>query len=633
MVLAAVLELLFLLCDPAVDLLADLAKLQRGTEHLVLLLLEGTLGLLKSSLQLLLLDLEPPPLLVQLVDGAATIAKLVEQVLDLIGEVLVLALDHIELLHGLVIAGLQTEHLRGVVPALTPARLQLGHEVVSLGLPLTHHLVKVLAPLLGDDGSGVGALVLHLEILELNIDAVLGLLSGSDLSVERVNGLLGLVHPGAKLGLVALQLVNAAESLGFELGLPQLDLSLGLGEGAQRVVLALRLLLDPHLHVLTVGGQVLVLGQQRSTVTRLSIGEPLGVLQLCGQRHLALAKSGNGVLGLLDLAGKILRLDNQLLLGAVRLVQGTSQLIHLLVGLHDGALGHLAVLLDVGALPHGVVKTSAGLAQISLHVGLVLLGLGLVLIESIDLLAHLRHGVVVLLTECSQGALVGDVGLLQIALELLVQLDLGAGVGASLLKTTAEVLDVAGQSSSVLLGLGPVLPLNVQLLVQLLDPGLQLLDLLAILGTESSFVFNLGRHGHQLLLPPLQSSTKISLDPVKVANSLLSQLEVALDLPLELLHVTLGLFLPLESILSLVERLLKLSLDLAQVVAPVLHGLDVLLGLLPALAGTLLLLLQLGDQLLLVSNLLPQGVDLVVLGALVLLALLAGGLQSLDGVP
>ena len=56
--------------------------------YLVLLLLEGTLGLLKSSLQLLLLDLEPPPLLVQLVDGAATIAKLVKQVLDLIGKVL-----------------------------------------------------------------------------------------------------------------------------------------------------------------------------------------------------------------------------------------------------------------------------------------------------------------------------------------------------------------------------------------------------------------------------------------------------------------------------------------------------------------------------------------------------------------
>ena len=56
--------------------------------NLVLLLLEGTLGLLKSSLKLFLLDLEPPPLFIQLVDGTAAIAKLVEQILDLVGEVL-----------------------------------------------------------------------------------------------------------------------------------------------------------------------------------------------------------------------------------------------------------------------------------------------------------------------------------------------------------------------------------------------------------------------------------------------------------------------------------------------------------------------------------------------------------------
>merc|ERR1719336_1060876 len=299
---------------------------------------------------------------------------------------------------------------------------------------------------------------------------------------------------------------------------------------------------------------------------------------------------------------------------------GPGQLVHLLVGLHNGALGHLAVLLNVGALPHGVVESSAGLTKIPLHVGLVLLGLGLVLVQAINLLTHLSHGVVVLLAESGKGALVGDVSLLELALELqelslalLVQLNLGAGVGASLLKTTAKVLDVTGQSRAVLLGLGPVLPLNVQLLVQLLDPGLQLLDLLAVLGSKGSLVLDLGRHGHQLLLLPLQSSTKVSLDPVQIADSLLGELQITLDLPL-------------ESILGLIKGLLELALDLAQVVAPVLHGLDVFLGLLPALAGALLLLLQLGNQLLLVGDLLPQGVDLVVLGALVLLALLALGL-------
>ena len=56
--------------------------------HLVLLLLEGSLGLLESSLQLLFLHLEPPSLLVQVVDGAATVAKLVKKILDLVSKVL-----------------------------------------------------------------------------------------------------------------------------------------------------------------------------------------------------------------------------------------------------------------------------------------------------------------------------------------------------------------------------------------------------------------------------------------------------------------------------------------------------------------------------------------------------------------
>merc|ERR1719184_714610 len=465
---------------------------------LVLLLLKGSLGLLKSSLKLFFLDLKPPPLFIQLVDGAATVAKLIKQILDLVGEVLVLALHNIKLLHGLIIASLKAEDLGAVVPSLAPASLQLRHEVVSLCLPLSHHLVEVLSSLLGDDCSGVSALVLHLEILKLNFDAVLGLLGGSDLGVERVNGLLGLINASAKLRLVALELVNAAKGLSLELGFPQLDLSLSLGEGTQSVVLALSLLFNPHLHVLAVSCQVLVLGQERGTVASLSISKPLGVLKLGGKGNLALAQSSNRVFSLLNLTGQVLRLDNQLLLGGISLVESTGQLIHLLVGLHNGALSHLAVLFDVGTIPHGIIKCATGLAQISLHVGLVLFGLGLVLVQSVDLFTHLSHGVVVLLAESSKSALVGNVGLLELTLQLeqfgltlLVQLNLSAGVGASFLKTAAEILDVAGQSCTVLLSLGPVLALNMELLVQLLNSRLQLLDLLVVLAAKSSLILNL----------------------------------------------------------------------------------------------------------------------------------------------
>ena len=86
--LPGVVELLLLLGHAPVNLLLDLSKLQLGTEDLVLLLLEGALGLLKSSLQLLLLLLKATPLLVQVVDGAAALTKLVQKVLDLISQVL-----------------------------------------------------------------------------------------------------------------------------------------------------------------------------------------------------------------------------------------------------------------------------------------------------------------------------------------------------------------------------------------------------------------------------------------------------------------------------------------------------------------------------------------------------------------
>ena len=84
----SIVELLLFLCNPAVNLLLDLAKLQLGSQHLVLLGLKAAFSLLKRLLQLFLLSLQPPPLFVQLVDGTAAIAKLVEQILDLVGEVL-----------------------------------------------------------------------------------------------------------------------------------------------------------------------------------------------------------------------------------------------------------------------------------------------------------------------------------------------------------------------------------------------------------------------------------------------------------------------------------------------------------------------------------------------------------------
>merc|ERR1719362_2198964 len=185
----------------------------------------------------------------------------------------------------------------------------------------------------------------------------------------------------------------------------------------------------------------------------------------------------------------------------------------------------------------------------------------------------------------------------------------------------------------VLLSLGAVATLNIDLLIKLVNADLELLNLLGVLASKGLLVLNLGANGGDLLLPALDVLGQISIDPFEVRDGLLGKLEVTLNLPLHLLGITLGLLLTLKRILALIKRLLKLSLDLGQMVAPVLHGLDVLLSLLPGLGSGLLVLAKLGDEILLVGNLLPQGSDLGVLGHLVILALLNGGLKVLDLLP
>merc|ERR1719197_1716238 len=176
-VLPGVVELLLLLGHTPVNLLPHVGELQLGAEHLVLLHLQGGLGLLQSALQLLLLSLQHPPLFVQGVDGAASLTELIKQILDLVSEVLVLPLDNVQLLGGLLLGGLQAEQLAAVVAALVLGGSDLSREISSLGLPLTKHLVEVLGSLLSDQSSGVHSLVLHGEIVQVSGLPALGLLS------------------------------------------------------------------------------------------------------------------------------------------------------------------------------------------------------------------------------------------------------------------------------------------------------------------------------------------------------------------------------------------------------------------------------------------------------------------------
>merc|ERR1719356_2200049 len=265
--------------------------------------------------------------------------------------------------------------------------------------------------------------------------------------------------------------------------------------------------------------------------------------------------------------------------------------------------------------------------EVKLKSRLVLLRLDLVGIEAVNLLTEVGHGVVVLHAESSKGSLLSNVELLKLSLEsselsltLLVELNLGGCVGASLLKTGGDVLNVLLEHGAGLLSLGTVASLNIEFFIKLLNAGHQLLGLLGVLGSKSSLIINLGRQSRSLLLLARNSSKKLSLDTLKIRDSLLGQLQVSLKLPLGLLNISLDLLLTLKSILSLIKSLLKLSLYSGQVVALVLSSLDILLSLLSAVSNISLLLGQLADHIGLVSDLILQGADLVILVCSVLLS-------------
>merc|ERR1719492_728502 len=626
-VLPGVVELLLLLSHTPVNLLPHVGELQLGAEHLVLLHLQGGLGLLQSALQLLLLSLQHPPLFVQGVDGAAALTKLVEEILDLVSEVLVLPLDNVQLLGGLLLGGLQAEQLAAVVAALVLGGADLGSQVGSLGLPLTKDLVEVLGSLLSDQSSGVNPLVLHGEIVQVSRLAALGLLRVGHLGGQHVHQLLVLHDLGLQLVASSLQLLNAAHSLGLEARLPELSLSLGLGESLEGVRLAHGLILQLLPEVLQVSGHHLVLGQQGGAVLGLGVRQGLGVLQLGSHGDLGLVHVGNGVLQLLNLSVEILVLNLQTLLGGLSLVESSGHLVQPGVGINDGGLQQLALLVQLSLSLHGVLQVEAGVSQVELQSRLVLLRLDLVGIQLVDLLAQVRHGVVVLHPQGGKGTLLGDVQLLQLglqssqlALSLLVELHLGGGVGAGLLQAGGDVLNVLLQHGAALLGLGPVSSLNIQLLVELLNAGHQFLGLLGVLGGQGGLVVNLGGESTGLLLLAGDSAQQLSLDTLQVRDGLLGKLEVSLQLPLGLLHVSLHLLLSLQSILGLIQSLLQLSLHAGQVVALVLGSLDVLLGLLPGVANIPLLLAQLADHVGLVGDLVLQSPDLIVLVGSVLLS-------------
>merc|ERR1719348_2711089 len=523
-------ELLLLLGKAAFDLLPDSVKLQLAPQHLVLLLLEGGLGLLQGGLELHLLGLKALPDLVNLVDGASTLADLVHDVLDLVGESLVLSADLLQLEHGLLVGRLHLEQLRGGVAGLLLADVQVKGKAVNLALPLADDLVELLGLPVHSGVEDLGLVEAAGHLSDLRGNLALGLLNLVQLGVEVVNGGLSLGQTGGELHLGHLELLALGDGIGLVLLTPALGLGLGLGNKPQGVLATSRLLLEGAPGSVKLVLEVPVLAQKKSPLASLVVAQSLDIVELGGKGSLLLSKD-------VQVVGKV----TQGKVGIVDLfVDGVQGLQHLLVGHVSGGLS-----------PHHLVSGSAGVSNLIHDEHLVFLNLGLHLAKSVDLLCHLSSGISLLPLQVGEDGLLLDVGLLHVLaqlvdlrLALLVELHLGGGGAAGLIQTLTKLVNLPGQVRPLSLGLGAGLALSLQLLLHGLDAALDLLDSLLRLGNQVLLIVELGGKLGVVLLLVGDGDLNVTLCPLQLNNAILSHLQVALKLPLLLLDGCPGLLLP-----------------------------------------------------------------------------------------
>merc|ERR1712079_815888 len=168
MIFASIVKLLNLLSNLPVNFLANLSKLKRCPENLVLFLFKSSLSFLKSSLELLLLNFKAASLFVKLMDGATTITKLVKEILDFISEVLVLTLNNVKLLSSFIQTSLDSEKVTVDISGFFVAGINFSYKIIMFGFPFSNDLVKGFASLFSDDGSSMNPLVFQLEVFQLN---------------------------------------------------------------------------------------------------------------------------------------------------------------------------------------------------------------------------------------------------------------------------------------------------------------------------------------------------------------------------------------------------------------------------------------------------------------------------------
>merc|ERR1719192_1089543 len=331
------------------------------------------LGLsLQGGLQLHLLSLETLADFVNLVDGATTLGDLVHDVLDLIGESLVLTSDFLKLEDSLLIGRLHLEQLRGSISGLLLADVQVEGETVNLALHLADGLVELLGLPLHGSVHHLGLVEVGGHLVDFNLDLALGLLNLGQLSIEVINGSLGLSVPGGELHLGHFELLSLGHGLLLVLLSHGSGVSLSLGGQSQDVLTSRDLLVKSLLGSIKLVLEVPVLSEEQLSLPGLVVTQGLHVIQLGSQGGLGLGQHVEVVLEVSHDSQQLRVLVGNLVLGHSEVSKSQVSGINLLVGSIELIHKSLVGLVSRGLTPDHLVSGGSGVLDLS-HDGLLVL--------------------------------------------------------------------------------------------------------------------------------------------------------------------------------------------------------------------------------------------------------------------
>merc|ERR1719281_877169 len=524
-------ELLVLLSNAALNLSLHLAELHLHPQDLVLLLLKGGLGLLQGRLQLHLLSLKTLADFVNLVDGAAAFGDLVHDVLDLIGQSLVLSSHFLQLENGLLVSRLHLEQLRGGISGLLLAHIKVEGETVNLTLHLIDGLVELLGLPLHGSVDNLGLVQVGGHLVDLNLNLALGLLNLGQLSLQVINSSLSLSVPGGKFHLGHLQFLSLSNGLLLVLLSHCSSVTLSLSIQSQDVLTTSDLLVKSFLGSVKLVLEVPVFTQEKLSLPGLVVTQSLHVIQLGGQGRLGLSQHVQIVLEVSHNSQEFSILIGNLVLGHAEVSESEVGGVDLLVGSVECIQQILVRFVSRGLAPHHLFSGGPGVGNLSHDDLLVLLNLGLHLAQSVDLLLHLQSCISLLSLQVTKNGGIGNVGLFNIlaelhnlSLALLVELHLGDSGSAGLVVSLTQLLNLPGEVRPLPLSLSSGLTLSLQLLLGSLNTGLQLLDILLGLGHQGLLVIKLSGQHLRILLLVSDHVLNVSLLSLKISNSILSHL-------------------------------------------------------------------------------------------------------------